>query len=129
MYEAIKGLHMLAMAVWVIGAVVIPLRMGRADAAGLARLRGLSQRVVTPAMLVTWALGLWMGISTGMIAAPWLSAKMVVVLALTGVYGVTSGRLRKAVAGQAVPTWIGVMPVAVVGLAAIAVWLAYSKPF
>ena len=129
MYEAIKGLHMLAMAIWVVGAVVIPLRMARLDQAGLVRLRAVSLRVVAPAMLVTWGLGLWMGITTGMIAAPWLSVKMAIVLALTGVYGVTSGRLRKAVAGQAVPSWIGVMPLAVGVLAAVAIWLAYAKPF
>jgi uncharacterized membrane protein len=40
--------------------------------------------IMTPAMIVTWILGLWLAWQSGYYAAPWLQAKFALVLAMSG---------------------------------------------
>ena len=46
--------------------------------------RRLLQAIINPAMIVTWLLGLWLAWSGGWFAAPWLHAKLALVLAMIG---------------------------------------------
>ena len=43
--------------------------------------------IITPAMVVSWALGLWLAWAGGVYAAGWLHAKVALVLALSALHG------------------------------------------
>lgn len=96
----------------------------------LGRLRQWDRRVTTPALLAVWALGIAAALGGGWFGAGWLSAKLLLVFALTGLHGVQAGALRRLALGaerpRRTPGWA---PVAVVlAFAAIAL-LAVAKPF
>ncbi|WP_043361439.1 CopD family protein [Belnapia sp. F-4-1] len=96
----------------------------------LARLRQWDQRVTVPALLTAWAFGIATALDNGWFGAGWLSAKLLLVVALTGLHGLQAGALRRLAfqAGRP-PRGLGRAPAAVaLALAAIAV-LAVAKPF
>jgi uncharacterized membrane protein len=129
MIEALlKALHVAAMATWLGGTGAVAALAAGADPGRAAVLRRLAVRVLTPAMLVTLALGLWLAVQGGWFREAWLHAKLVLVLLLTGLHGVLSGRLRRMEAGAAAPALFRWLPaVMALGVAAIA-WLAIAKP-
>ena len=43
--------------------------------------------IITPAMVVSWVLGLWLAWAGGFYAAGWLHAKVLLVLALSALHG------------------------------------------
>ena len=49
--------------------------------------RSLLNMIATPAMAVSWVLGLWLAWTGGSYAAGWLQAKVVLVLALSALHG------------------------------------------
>jgi putative membrane protein len=49
--------------------------------------RRLLTAITTPAMVVTWLLGLWLAWSGGWYASAWLQAKVVLAVALTALHG------------------------------------------
>ena len=49
--------------------------------------RRLLTIIINPAMVVTWALGLWLAWSGGWYSAGWLQAKVVLALLLSGLHG------------------------------------------
>jgi putative membrane protein len=49
--------------------------------------RRLLRGIINPAMVASWALGLWMVYDGGWISAPWLHAKLLLVVVLSGVHG------------------------------------------
>jgi protoporphyrinogen IX oxidase len=95
-----------------------------------ARLRRWDQRVTVPALLAVWVLGITTALSGGWFGAGWLSAKLLLVVALTSLHGVQAGALRRLVLGAGNPqSGLGWAPLAVVlSLVAIAL-LAVAKPF
>jgi putative membrane protein len=127
----LQALHVTAMAAWLGGTGTAAALAGGADAARAGVLRRLAVRVLSPAMLVTLALGIWLAVAGGWFREPWLHAKLVLVLALTGLHGVISGRLRRLAGGEAgaFPAgWSRWIPAVIaVSVAAIA-WLAIAKP-
>ncbi|MBL6080061.1 CopD family protein [Belnapia sp. T18] len=96
----------------------------------LVRLRQWDQRVTVPALLSAWAFGIATALGEGWFGAGWLSAKLLLVVALTGLHGLQAGALRRlALEAGRPPRGLGRAPVAVVlSLVAIAV-LAVAKPF
>lgn len=107
-YTALKALHVAAALAF--GGGVL------ADALALAATRALapdaarvacsvafrwSRSVTTPAMLIVWTAGLAMGIEGGWFSEPWLQAKLVGVLILSGLHGAHSGALRRRAGGGA----------------------------
>jgi putative membrane protein len=52
--------------------------------------RRLLTVIVNPAMVATWAFGLWLAWDSGQYAAGWLQAKFVLVLAMSGLHGMLS---------------------------------------
>jgi uncharacterized membrane protein len=127
----LKALHVTAMATWLGGTGLVAALAAGADPGRAAALRRVALRLLTPAMILTLALGLWLAVQGGWFRSPWLHAKLVAVLLLTGLHGVLSGRLRRLEAGDAAAMpagWARWMPaVVVLALAAIA-WLAIAKP-
>jgi putative membrane protein len=132
MAEAIlKALHVAAMATWLGGTGLVAALAAGADAARAAALRRAALRILTPAMLLTLAIGIWLAVQGGWFRAPWLHAKLVLVLLLTGLHGVLSGRLRRLAAGDAAAlpaAWSRWLPAAIALAVAAIAWLAIAKP-
>lgn len=124
------ALHVAAAMTWIAGMILLGLADPGSDtAAGLRRARTWNRLVTTPAMLLTWVLGVTLATRGGWFGEPWLWAKLILVLALSALHGRLSGRLRRHVAtdpgdGAAV---VPLTP-SLVAAAAIVV-LAFVKPF
>ena len=89
-------------------------------------LRRWDRMVTIPAMLGVWAFGIGLAIWGGWFAYFWLQAKVVLVVVLSAVHGIQSGKIRRLSSGAAVLSLNGakiVLPIVV----AIAV-LAVAKP-
>jgi putative membrane protein len=50
--------------------------------------------IMTPAMAITWVLGLWLAWQGGYWAAPWLQAKLALVIALSALHGYLAAATR-----------------------------------
>jgi putative membrane protein len=51
-------------------------------------------------MIATWLLGAWLAWSGGWLAAPWFLSKLVLVLALSGLYGYFAGIVKQFAADR-----------------------------
>ena len=97
MIEAwIKALHIIAVISWMAGMFYLPrLFVYHVDApAGSAQSetfktmeRRLLKLIVNPAMIVTWLTGPWLAYADGCFSAPWLHAKLALVLAMSALHG------------------------------------------
>ena len=96
MYEWIKALHVVAVIAWMAGMLYLPrLFVYHCEAEPGSKQsetfkvmeRRLLTAIINPAMVVSWALGLWLAWSGGWYAAPWLQAKVVLALILSGLHG------------------------------------------
>jgi protoporphyrinogen IX oxidase len=96
MYEWVKAFHIIAVIAWMAGMLYLPrLFVYHCDARSGSQqsetFKVMEQRllklIINPAMLATWALGLWLGLSGGWFAAGWLQAKILLVLLLSGLHG------------------------------------------
>ena len=132
-YDAVKSAHVVAMVLWIGGMIAAPALAAALpdDAAGRdarGALFAWFRRIVTPAMIATLALGLGLAQWAGWFTAPWLQAKLILVLGLTALHGVVSGRLRRGALldgpGRAALSRLSLATAAV--LSGIA-WLAVSK--
>ena len=127
-----KALHVAAVIVFVGGTLATALlltamRTFPDQAAPIATaLRGWDQIVTVPAMMATWALGIGLAAAGGWFVSGWLQAKLVLVVVLSGLHGVQSGRLRRATAAAAAGPWRG--DLVIIGCAAVIAVLAVVKP-
>lgn len=103
-YAWIKALHVIAVIAWMAGMLYLPrLFVYHADAAPgsdksetfKVMERRLLRAIINPAMIVTWAAGLWLAWYGFAFQAGWLHAKIVLVLILSGVHGYLSASVRK----------------------------------
>lgn len=92
----------------------------------LALLLRLDRQVVTPALLLTWTFGLALALWAGWFPSTWLLAKLAVVVALSALHGVQSGRVRRslrdatpatAIAGSGVGIVLAMLTIAVLAIA------------
>ncbi len=132
-YPWLKALHVAAALAFVGGVLAVSLFLaavpaGEAAVAPIARgVRRWDQAVTTPAMLLVWALGLTLAMTGGWFADGWLQAKLVVVVILSGLHGIQSGRLRRLAGGDPVRS-LRTAPL-VIGCAVVIALLAVAKPF
>jgi len=101
MYQWIKAIHIIAVIAWMAGMLYLPRLFVYHCAAEKGSLqsetfkameRRLLRAIINPAMVATWLLGLWLAwhgpdSRYGWFASGWLSAKLVLVLALSGLHG------------------------------------------
>lgn len=96
MYEWIKAFHVIAVIAWLAGMLYLPRLFAYHCVAEPGSVqsetfkimeRRLLRAIITPAMIVTWALGLWIAWSSGFYRSGWLQAKVLLVLALSGLHG------------------------------------------
>jgi uncharacterized membrane protein len=135
-YMALKAAHLAAVFTWLSGTLLAAwtLRVGQPGATldPAARRFVLSvlrwnRFVTTPALALAWLLGLTLARLGEWPPAPWLLAKVVLALALAGLHGYFTGKLRKAVASAA-NEGSPLLSIAVLVLAACAIGLAVIKP-
>jgi protoporphyrinogen IX oxidase len=133
-YLLLKALHVAAAMAFVGGMLVASLAIVAlaCNAAGgasiLAVVRRWDARVTTPAMVATWGLGLTIALRGDWFPSGWLLAKLVVVVLLSGLHGVLSGRMRRMASGV-VTNGTTLTPILVIVGATWIALLAVVKPF
>jgi len=102
-YEVLKALHIVAVIAWMAGLLYLPrLFVYHADTqAGSPQSetfkvmeRRLLRGIMNPAMVAVWIFGLALAWGGGFLAAPWLHAKLGLVVVLSGLHGYLAGRTR-----------------------------------
>jgi uncharacterized membrane protein len=85
----------------------------------------LDRRVTTPALLMTWALGLSLAVWAGWFPSTWLVVKLAFVVALSALHGMQSGQLRRfvrdAVPAKGIPGVGIAIPIAMLAIAILAI--------
>jgi putative membrane protein len=99
MYEWVKAFHVIAVIAWLAGMLYLPrlfvyhcaAEKGSVQSETFKTMeRRLLRIIINPAMVATWLLGLWLawqGPHYGWFVSGWLSAKLVLVLALSALHG------------------------------------------
>lgn len=124
LYDLARGLHILAVIAWMAGLLFLP-RLYAYDAEQQDKaeplrsemrtlLRAWQTRLVkiilNPAMILSWLFGLWLihlGVQArgaGFLAEPWMIAKLIGVLLLSGWHGYLSAEKKRIAAGASVRT-------------------------
>jgi putative membrane protein len=103
MYEWLKAFHIVAVIAWMAGMLYLPrLFVYHCAAEAGSRQsetfklmeRRLLRLIMNPAMIATWALGLWLAWQGGFLMAPWFHAKLALVIALSAVHGFFARQVR-----------------------------------
>jgi protoporphyrinogen IX oxidase len=103
MYEWLKAFHVIAVIAWMAGMLYLPrLFVYHCDAApGSVQSetfkvmeRRLLKAIINPAMIATWVLGLWLAWQGAFFKAPWLHAKLALVLILSALHGLFARWVR-----------------------------------
>ncbi len=92
----LKAAHIVAVISWMAGMLYLPrLFVYHTEAEAGSRQsetfktmeRRLLRAIVNPAMIATWALGLWLAWDGGFFSEAWFHAKLALVLVMSGVHG------------------------------------------
>jgi putative membrane protein len=96
MYEWLKAFHVIAIIAWMAGMLYLPrLFVYHCEAEPGSKQsetfkvmeRRLLKVIINPAMIVSWALGLWLVWMGGWYFSGWFHAKLVLVVALSALHG------------------------------------------
>ena len=97
LYDWIKAGHVVSLIAWMAGMLYLPrlfvyhagLPAGSEAQAATFKVmeRRLLKAIMNPALIATWAFGLALAWMSGFYASPWLQAKFLLVLAMTGIHG------------------------------------------
>ncbi|SDR62688.1 putative membrane protein [Rhizobiales bacterium GAS191] len=139
-YNVVKSLHIISIIAWMAGLLYLPrlfVYHSQLSAGSDARStfetmeRRLLKAIMLPAMLASWAFGIWLATLLGAWAQGWLNAKLLLVLILSGMHGFLAREARRlAQGGQPRPTKFYRMINEVPTLILIgAVFLVVLKPF
>jgi uncharacterized membrane protein len=133
-YLWLKAVHVAAVLLFIGGLFAQTFALAaaeRGDAATTAPLARWDRLVTVPAMLLVWVTGATIAVEAGWFTSPWLWAKLAFVLALTGLHGIQSGKLRRLRGGNPPSGATSVLRAAgfiAAAVASIAV-LVVAKPF
>jgi putative membrane protein len=95
-YPWVKAVHVMAVISWMAGMLYLPrLFVYHCEADPGSRQsetfkimeRRLLRGIINPAMVVSWALGLWMANEGNWLGAPWFLSKLALVVVLSGIHG------------------------------------------
>jgi putative membrane protein len=109
MYRWLLAFHIIAIIAWMAGMLYLPrLFVYHCDAEPSSRQsetfklmeRRLLKAIINPAMVISWALGLWLAWSGAWYASGWLQAKVVLVLMMSGLHGFLARCVREFAADQ-----------------------------
>src|SRR5215468_8238097 len=99
LYPWLKAFHVIAVISWMAGMLYLPRlfvyhcgaeRGSRQSETFKVMERRLLRGIINPAMVASWALGLWMVHDGGWISAHWLHLKLLLVVALSAIHGMLS---------------------------------------
>ena len=103
-YEWIKAIHVIAVMSWMAGMLYLPRLFVYHCAAAKGSdksetfkvmERRLLRVIMNPAMIIAWALGLWLAWQGAHFAAGWFHAKLAALIALSAVHGMFAGAVRR----------------------------------
>lgn len=112
-YLWVKAFHVIFVMFWMAGLFLFPRylihhqeALGTAEAAAWAKREGMLKRMIlTPSLLIVWALGLALsaniGLFDGQAGIGWLHAKLLLVVLLSGYHGWAVGYGKKLGRGEA----------------------------
>ena len=143
MYLWIKALHVIAVIAWMAGMLYLPrLFVYHASAKPGSELsatfkvmeRRLLKLIINPAMIATWVFGLmliWLMGKEAFLAAGWLHAKLVLVLAMSGLHGYLARLVKQFAAdrNRRPPKFYRIVNEIPTVLLILIVVLAVVKPF
>jgi putative membrane protein len=108
-YLWLKAGHIIFMVFWVAGLFMLP-RQGiyildhaagsEGEAKWADRMSKLRKIILTPSMVIVWALGLLMAWQSGAFSQGWFHAKLLLVLGLTGYHGWLVSKTKKMALGE-----------------------------
>ena len=107
-YYWLKAGHIIFMVFWMAGLFILPRQMlymhsaapGSAEEAEWARRTGLLRKIIlTPSLIVVWALGLLLAWYIGAFTQGWFHAKLLFVILLTGYHGWMVAQSKKMAGG------------------------------
>jgi putative membrane protein len=96
LYLWFKAVHVMAVIAWMAGMLYLPRLFvyhcgaepgSRQSETFKVMERRLLRGIINPAMIASWALGLWLVYDGGWISAHWLHVKLALVVALSGLHG------------------------------------------
>jgi putative membrane protein len=96
LYPWVKAVHVIAIIAWMAGMLYLPrlfvyhceAERGSVQSETFKVMeRRLLRIIMNPAMVVAWALGLWLAWDGGLLGWRWLEIKIVLVLIMSGVHG------------------------------------------
>jgi uncharacterized membrane protein len=133
LYISLKLLHVAALTLWLLGMLLasvacFPSSEAQAPGRFVLGVARWNTWVTTPAMLLTWLCGLLLASMAGWFGQNWLTVKIVLVLALSGLQGMHSAGLRRLCAGKRVPGVLAASSVAITLAVLVIVALATVKP-
>jgi putative membrane protein len=109
LYPWLKAFHIIAVIAWMAGMLYLPrlfvyhceaeLGSKQSETFKIMEWRLLTV-IVNPAMVATWALGLWLAWASGAHAAGWLQVKFILVMVMSGVHGLFVRWVRDFAADQ-----------------------------
>lgn len=140
LYPIVKSVHIIAFVAWMAGMFYLPRLFvyhcgvahgSEADGLFQTMERKLLRYIMTPAMIITWAAGLWLAGMLDAFTYGWFHAKMLCVILMSGAHGLFSVHRKQFASGNNVKTdryyrWINEIPTIL--LIAIIV-LVVVKPF
>jgi putative membrane protein len=103
LYTWLKAVHIVAVIAWMAGMLYLPrLFVYHCEAEPGSKQsetfkvmeRRLLTVIINPAMVATWALGLWLAWDGGWFASGWLHAKLALVVAMSALHGFLTGCVR-----------------------------------
>jgi protoporphyrinogen IX oxidase len=103
-YPWVKAVHVMAVISWMAAMLYLPrLFVNHAEqpvgSPQSEMLKGMEWRlariIMNPAMVLAWVLGLWLVWNGGFLKAPWLHAKLLLVLLLSALHGYYSVAVRR----------------------------------
>ncbi len=131
-YSTLLALHLIAIVIWVGGLLVNGAILGGSpDHDTVVSVRRWNLRLLAPAMILVWVLGIALAVQGGWFVAGWLHAKLLFVLLLSALHGVQTGTLRRMAADPArkPSAFLRYSAHLTVLLAVVIVFLVTSKPF
>ncbi len=128
-YALTKAAHLVSLIVWIGGMVALALSLRDPVRSFLQPLKTYDRFVTSPAMVATWVFGISLAMQGGWFAHSWLAIKIPLVVVLSGLHGVLTGKLRRAVSGAIDPEASGqfLMPLGFV-LVTLIVLVVTLKP-
>ncbi len=95
LYGWLKALHVISIIAWMAGLLYLPRLyvyhcQVPADSDRSAMLKVMERRllraIMNPAMIASWVFGLWIAVEGGWFSSPWLHAKLLLVVLMTGAH-------------------------------------------